>query len=250
MPSSFRPSPPQAEDDFVLFPQGGNAPSDDDYEDDDGMDLDDRRSQGSDVVIPWTSPDTRLRRRETFLQKFTQKFNKPEDDLAIDPQLSSMGCIDKATSDNADNKLDQSSMTEYTARTTRSASIEERHIPSATTHSLPRMPFTLALQQRPGGSEPSSHHGGRSSVNLVQSAVTPAMHHTVSQIPTASKRKEEDDPEDGHPQKKFKPSPKSDFKDNQMPDIFVAAYPDIYNRNTKPAYLSCETEHRDISTLV
>jgi hypothetical protein len=35
-----------------------------------------------------------------------------------------------------------------------------------------------------------------------------------------------------------------------MPDIFIAAYPDTYNRNNKPLYMSCEIEHKDISTLV
>ncbi|OIW34076.1 hypothetical protein CONLIGDRAFT_208300 [Coniochaeta ligniaria NRRL 30616] len=246
--SSFKPSPRPAADDFVLFPHGRDyAPSDDDYDHDGFMDLDDGGSQGSDVVIPWTSPDTRLRRRETFLQKFTQKFNKHEDDPPIDPQLSSVGGIDTPKSSTAYNNLDPAS---YTAGTARNASTEKRPISSVTAHSLPSTPYTMDFQQRPGGSVPPVRHGRSSSVNMMPSAVTPSVQHAISRIPKISKRKEEEDPEDEHPQKKFKPSPKADFKDNQMPDIFVAAHPEVYNRNTKPLYQSCETAHKDISTLV
>lgn len=246
--SSFKPSL-RTENDFVLFPQGGHhAPSDDDYDDDGNMELDDSRSQGSDVVIPWTSPDTRLRRRETFLQNFTQQFSRHEDDLPIDPQLSTVG-TDTSTMNPTENKLDQSSRAEYTARTAQTASINGQHVPSPTTYSMPTTPYTMALQQRPGGSVPPSHHGG-SSVNLKPSAVASSMHHITSQKSVTSKRKEEDDEEDEHPPKKFKLSPRFDFKDNQMPDIFVAAYPETYNRNTRSQYQSCETNHKDISTLV
>jgi hypothetical protein len=76
------------------------------------------------------------------------------------------------------------------------------------------------------------------------------MAHPIHQVVHKSKRKEDEDPEEEHPQKKLKQSPRWDFRDNQMPDIFTAAYPDVYNRETTHEYSSCETEHKDISTLV
>ncbi|KAB5570629.1 hypothetical protein GE09DRAFT_714478 [Coniochaeta sp. 2T2.1] len=251
--SSLKHSPhPADNDDFVLFPHDGDhAPSDDEYDNDGFMDIDDRGSEGSDMVIPWTSPDTRLRRRETFLQNFTRKFNSHEADLPIDPQLSSMGALRPFPETNTTCQGSSlSPRTNYPAGSRPNAPLEVTHDTATNTRSLPNTPLTLALQQRPAGSVPPSHHGRSSSLNMRQSAAAASMRHAVPRLLTTLKRREEDDPQDEHPQKRFKPSPKLDFKDNQMPDIFVAAYPEVYNRNTKPLYSSCETEHKDISTLV
>jgi hypothetical protein len=251
--NEFKPSTNQARNDFVLFPQEhDHVPSDDDYDDDGYMDLDDRGSQGSDVVIPWTSPDTRLRRRETFLQKFTQSFNNPDDDLPIDPQLASVGGIDTLSKPNsADSNINSKPGTDRTAGTRRNASIKEEHTMYASTLAFPSTPFSSALQQRTAGSVPPPNHSrSSSSANGTQSAVAASRQHPMYQVPKTSKRKEDENPDDEHPQKKFKPSSRSNFKDNQMPDIFLAAYPEVYNRETKSSYQSCETEHRDISTLV
>jgi len=249
---SLEQPPRQTQEDFVLFPhEHDDTPSGDEHDDSGYMDADDRCSQGSDVVIPWTSPDTRLRRRETFLQTFHQKFNGPEDDLPIDPRLASLGGVDSLSqSRTAEDNLNLTPHTARTEQTPGDASIKHEHAVSATSQSFPSARFALALQQRPAGSAPPSNHSRKSSATVTQSAVTSSISDPAYQVSKTSKRKEDAERGDEHPQKKFKPSPRSDFRDNQMPDIYVAAYPEVYNREIRPLYQSCETEHKDISTLV
>lgn len=247
--NTSKPSTYHARNDFVLFPEGyDRVPSDHGHVDIGHLDLDDRDSQASDVVIPWTSPDTRLRRRETFLQTFTQKFDRPEDELPIDPQLSAVGGVD-AKSSIAQISLNSSHGTDRDA-TSRNLSVTEEHTMSATEQALPSAASTLALQQRPAGSMVPSNHGRSPSANAMQSPATGSMPSPICQVPRASKRKADDDPEDGNPQKNFKSAPRVDFQENQMPDIFMAAYPEVYNRVSKCLYHSCETKHKNISTLM
>jgi cation transport regulator ChaB len=236
----------------VLFPQDQDASWYDDSHDHDELltDEDDDRSQGSDVVIPWTSPDTRLRKRETFLQKFSQKFNDPEDETPIDPQLSSVGGAAPAAS--TDDIHFTSSLVHGNVSSTRAdVPIKQEHTLSSTTQNYSSEPFTVALQQRhPASVRAPNHSRNSSAVTVTQSNATASMPHPIHRVAKTAKRKEDGDQDEDHPQKKLKPSPRVGFRDNQMPDIFVAAYPEVYNRDTKSLYQSCETEHRDISTLV
>lgn len=253
--NSFKPSPRRAED-FVLYPNAHDHPSSDDGYDDDGpMDDDDRASQDSNVLIPWTSPGTRFRRRETDLQKFTQQFNTPthDEDVPIDPQLSSMGGSDAlSTSNITHSNMQRSPMTDRVMSSSEHVYLGTSCATSSNTQPIPYHSFMLAtcIQQRPSGVVATSQHGRSLSSDLRQSPDNPTMGQGVSRMLATMKRKDENDREDEHRPKKLKSSPKTYFRDNQMPDIFVVAHPNIYNRNTKALYQSCETEHKDISTLV
>lgn len=244
-------SQPQVQNDFILFPhEPGRASSDTEHGNNGHMALDDPGRQAPDVVIPWASPDTRLRRNKTILHTFTQNFGRAEDDLPVDPQLSSVGgAIPHSKSSMAKISPNSSSGADHTA-TRLDPATKEEHTMLATTLSLASPPFMLALQDTLAGSLPPSNHGQSSSGKPMQSPAAVSLPHGTYQVLRASKRKGDEDPEDGHPQKRLKTLPKLDFKENRMPDIFLAAYPKVYNRETRSLYHPCETEHTDISTLV
>lgn len=244
-------SSPQLGNDFVLFPSTTDRSSvmsdDGEYDADGFLDNDDQASQDSEVVIPWTSPEARLRKRETFLEKFTQKFNTPPEgnELPIDPQLSSMDFFTpEATLFGRDGSVHSSLITNpATGRTNTS-------IRSPTVSSKLNALSSFAFRQRPGQYTTPAQRPMSSLAGPYSGFIHPDLRAISRPLPQF-KRKEEDDEDDDRPQKRLKPTAqKPDFKDTQMPDIFKAAYPDIYNKNKKPLYASCDTEHKDISTLV
>lgn len=65
-------------------------------------------------------------------------------------------------------------------------------------------------------------------------------------------KQDDDDDDNGEdrPRKRLKRSETISFRDTEMPDIFFAAHPKIYNRDKKALYGSCHSTHKDISTLV
>jgi len=64
------------------------------------------------------------------------------------------------------------------------------------------------------------------------------------------KQDDSDDNDEERPRKRLRRSDKMDFRDTEMPDIFHAAHPQIYNRDKKALFGSCHSTHKDISTLV
>jgi uncharacterized C2H2 Zn-finger protein len=56
--------------------------------------------------------------------------------------------------------------------------------------------------------------------------------------------------EDHRQSKKGKPNPTDAFSDDDMPDIFRYAHPDLYGIDTKGKSSACHTTHKNISTLV
>lgn len=252
------------QDDFLLYDQDGGEAAVSSYESDDGDDEpQDPNSQESDVVVPWTSPETRLQRRKTDLLEFSEKFNQIDrtssaerSDVPIDPDLALIQTSNtlipsadkfrpegKGIPSHSKKRLGYSPPGELDI----SANVSEAVRSSA------GATYSPSFRQAPGSSY-SQRHGGPSRTGFeyylpAQEAPQQARNRRLPPI----KRKEdeeEDDDDDEPPQKKLKASPESRFNDSQMPDIFHAAYPDTYNKDKKPLYQSCHTSHHDISTLV
>jgi hypothetical protein len=246
--------------DFLLYDEVPGHPAmlsyDSDAVDDEMMDVDEPNSQDSDVVVPWTSPETRLQRRKTDLQNFTQKFHHTStaaDGPPIDPQLSAFhpyatqsqpmdgdkGSQAPGIANHAARRLGYSPPSELGISTAVSTAV--RSSAGATYSPSFRQRTDAPVQQRGGHS-----YGGFAFPPMPQATNQQARPRLLPPV----KRKEDDDEDDEHPPKRLKTCPAFDFKDSQMPDVFHTAYPDIYNRDRKPIYSSCHTQHQDISTLV
>ncbi|KAL2258724.1 hypothetical protein VTK26DRAFT_7856 [Humicola hyalothermophila] len=251
--SSIAPGPPPsllappANVDFVLF--------DDDQADAIGEDDDNLypvygEGQAPESYLPWTSPMTRLRKNESFIEMFTQAYN---------------GALDKMTTGNGVNEAQVDPiLSDETLHDIQS------HQPGADDGMLGadvvvkvESPALAAdkffPEKRNQGShsgvsqgEPRQHTVWTSAQQPFDKRKTGAAQRTSgSSTPQAPpKRGGGFSGDSGRPNKKPRPSPPEDFTDTSMPDIFRHAHPHIYDRDQNERYASCHTLHRDISTLV
>ncbi|KAK4216095.1 hypothetical protein QBC37DRAFT_280314 [Rhypophila decipiens] len=246
--------------DFVLYPydNDGSIMLEDEEDEDDSYDP--QRGQDSQVYLPWTSPNTRLRRNENFLETFSQTYNGPPDrpagntDGLIDPSLPQYTSVDLTAAGMSDpanfytsQPLIKTEVVNTTAEQLRvnqpdsrrgSLSDDARYkrslptIQNATYPSSGQGQPTIATSSMPGG----------------------RLSYSSSGKPILARRRDGDDEEsedeNRSPLKRRRSNPVENFSDTDMPDIFRFAHPRIYDRDQKEKFSPCHSSHRDISTLV
>jgi uncharacterized C2H2 Zn-finger protein len=257
-----RETPPAHQGDWILYdnePDQSSMPFSASHSiDGELLEFEAPNSQDPNVVVLWTSPGTRLERRKTDLENFTQKFHHDSaagDGVPIDPQLlpSELDTRRCRLADNARNG--ESSLV------VNSAAVSSRHSPSSSSPDVSTAVRSSAggapsrtARQRPGDSETPRQHGmGPLNIPLVAGAPGPPSHQPIPPKHPVHKRDEDDedqDKDDEHQKKRLKTSPTLNFEENRMLDIFHARYPHVYHRDKKAIYSSCHTVHQDISTLV
>ncbi|KAK4227695.1 hypothetical protein QBC38DRAFT_363513 [Podospora fimiseda] len=242
--SSISPQPflgPQPGMDFVLFDDQADAYGEDD---DDSSNNYTFQNQAPDTYIPWTSPTTRVRKAENFIQEFTQTYNgvlntKPADgsfqhDALLDPRLAYHSPLSIQTYQSSD---DHSVIGEPIIKM-------ESPITSMKSYS----PIKRKYEPMDGTSQeskPSSTPAYESAIPRQASLATRAPSKTPS-----SHRRESFGEDSRRPDKRPRIDPTENFTDTNMPDIFRYAHPHIYDRDQKETFSPCHTLHRDISTLV
>jgi len=233
-PTSSLVSPNQ---DFVLFPYDNDASIALGEDDDDDMGYDHPQGQDSQVYLPWTSPTTRIRRNENFIEMFTQTYNgAPErpagdNDGLIDPGLPQYTHADLPVIGGSDPVGIYSAQTFIKAEPPNttiervSLSRPKSRTGSFTVDPRERRPLPV-IQTAAGG--PSQGGGGRlgpsgSSAPVDQTA------YTDFKSTLCRRRTDDDDTEDENqsPQKRQRSNPGENFSDTDMPDIFRFAHPRI-----------------------
>jgi hypothetical protein len=207
--------------DFILFDEHADALGDDDdqlfpcYGD----------SQNPESYLPWTSPVTRLRDNELFIEKFSQRYDgiqgKPRgvpdpSTSGLVPVLSPFGLYnlqhqeveDRVQSvDNVFIKLEPADME------------ADMVFPRKRKHEAVETPSSAPAQSIPSTSGMAPQRSRKAGTG--QAALTPSGPPGVSNAGGSSS-------EDGRrPKKKPKHNPAEDFTDTSMPDIFRHAHPHI-----------------------
>ncbi|KAK3322388.1 hypothetical protein B0H66DRAFT_201723 [Apodospora peruviana] len=248
--------------DFVLFPYDTDQSVILGEDDDDDIGFDHPQGQDSQVYLPWTSPNTRIRRNENFIEKFTQTYNgAPErirfedSDSLIDPGLPQYTHID----------LPGFRGVEHQNSYPNHIPVKEEAVVTVIEQSSPTKPESRKNSVCVGS--PSE----RRTLSALQTAFHAPSHNERRSFPVTStpagqaahspakgtslrRRMDDDDNDDEDenqsPQKRRRSNPVENFTDTDMPDIFRFAHPRIYDRDQKEKYSPCHSSHRDISTLV
>ena len=220
---------------------------------------------GADVYIPWTSPVTRLRNNENFLEQFSQTYaaDYQGDDewlkIPVDPQLYTSAPRDG----NAAGK----------ALTPEAASRHENSLKALPAVLTPQASPTVKTQVLTPLSEPSpflnqcpwaTREGmAPHDVESDPGSGFPTTRGLRSGNPGQSKRPgkrsvkfsrdSDGSEEDGEPPNKRNKAPGGNADQAGDPIMicpFRAAHPEIYDMRRDQKYLSCHTEHGNISTVV
>ncbi|KAK4106533.1 hypothetical protein N658DRAFT_439080 [Parathielavia hyrcaniae] len=243
VPSSSPPSAVTPGMDFVLF--------DDDQADAIGDDDDHFYPSYSDApdsqsYLPWSSPMTRLRKNEQFIETFSQTYEVFQDKPSMD----------RCTSNTEGDSI-LSNYTFYDDRRHQHVDCHDHPLGEAAIKvESPVMTFDDVSPTK-RRYEPVEAHGA----DAGPTSPTPG----VDQQHDRRGRARRGPPtrscagsiygdgggEDGcQPRKRPRLNPVESFTDTSMPDIFRYAHPDIYDRNRDEKYAPCHTTHREISTLV
>ncbi|KAK4163499.1 hypothetical protein QBC43DRAFT_212887 [Cladorrhinum sp. PSN259] len=238
--SSISPQPflgPQPGMDFVLFDDQIDAYGEDD---DDNYTY---QNSAPDTYLPWTSPTTRVRKAESFIQEFTQTYNgalavKPaggnfQNDALLDPRLAYHSPLSIQTYQSGD---DSSVIGETAIK-----------MESPITPMKSYSPVKRKYEPMDGSSQDSKTPGASAYGSAVPRQASLA---TRGPSKTPSHRRESFGEDSRRPDKKPRLDPIENFTDTSMPDIFRYAHPQIYDRDQKETFSPCHTLHRDISTLV
>lgn len=220
---------------------------------------------GADVYIPWTSPVTRLRNNENFLEQFSETYaaSYQGDDewlkIPVDPQLYTSAPRDG----NAAGK----------ALTPEAASRHESSLKALTAVLTPQASPTIKTQVLTPLSEPSpflnqcpwatregmAPHDVESDPGSGFDAARGLRSGNQGQSKRPGKRSvkfsrdSDGSEEDGEPPNKRNKAPGGNADqagDPKMICPFRAAHPEIYDLGRDQKYLSCHTEHHNISTVV
>jgi len=204
---------PPHDQDFILYPSdnAGQQMNIDDEEED--YDLDDVSShdQSSQTYVPWTSPNTRLRRNETLLENFDQQYDGSHasfgsNDLMIDPDLPRY-----MPTDFGDDKT----------------SVKPE--PESTT--LPQDEFTSRPNNDRRGSggqtqpqRSSTPENGQSKLISSSDPISKSLGFSSRSTTDRRHKREDDSPE---PRKRQKHNEPENFTDLDMPCIFRFAHPTV-----------------------
>lgn len=222
---------------------------------------------GADVYIPWTSPVTRLRNNENFLEQFSQTYasDYQGDDewlkIPVDPQLYTSAPRDdngasKVLTPEAANRQENSLKALPIVLTPQASPTVKTQVLTPLSDSSP------FLNQCPwatrDGIAPHDVESDPGSVPTFR-GVRSASHGQPSRpgkrpirFPRGFDDSDDDDDDDEPPNKRNKaPDGKKDQGgDPKMICPFRAEHPEIYDLKHDPKYLSCHTEHENISTVV
>lgn len=220
---------------------------------------------GADVYIPWTSPVTRLRNNENFLEQFSQAYStgyQGDDEwlkIPVDPQLYTSAPRDGNTAGKA--------------LTPEAASRRENSLKALPTVLTPQASPTIKTQVLTPLSEPSPFlnqcpwatreglaphdvesdpEGGFSGARGLRSG-NPGQSKRLGKRSVRFSRESDDSEEDAEPPNKRNKAPggKADQSgDPKMICPFRTAHPEIYDASRGLKYHSCHTEHDNISTVV
>jgi hypothetical protein len=218
-PPPFLAPPPGM--DFVLFDDDQDAIG----EDDDHLYTAYGGAQGLESYLPWTSPMTRLRKNETFIEMFTQTYNGALDktstandtnDVDVDPMLSDETLHHIQNHERASTRALFAS--DVVIKVESPIMMADAYLPRKRKYEPIEASANpkLATFMASGDQSFSNRTAGAG-----QALSTPAK-------PWAPSR-DGDGPDEGNrrPRKKSKPNSAEDFTDTSMPDIFRHAHPDI-----------------------
>jgi len=228
--------------DFVLFPDDPVRRRDEDQEHGYGASEDDE----SGVLIPWTSPTTRILKNQSMLDMFSEAYGTSSKttpaDCMIDPSLRQHGHIPG-----------------YEGLVHGLADVERPVKSEPTNSGIDRVSWDggSGTGSAPADSPSDSRNSSAaysSQFNTPQDHVLdfsgpPAKLGQMGWLPSKLRGRGSDE-DDHRPEKKLKPATGEDFSDCSMPDIFRCAHPQIYDRDQMEKYSPCHSVHRDISTLV
>ncbi|KAJ9150663.1 Zinc finger transcription factor ace1 [Pleurostoma richardsiae] len=220
-------------------------------------------SYGTQAFIPWTSPMTRLRKNETFLQDFTESYKTESPTMG---DASGVLPIDPALTEALNN---------YTMTTTGSHDTSNTlSAPTSGVHAhlrlLPPLDTDVGVKKN-NSSSPSAGLGtnpvyGQAPYYKVEetstgrvSAASGKRSSGHGRMPSGQSEiivslgsvhdDENDDEEDEPPRKRARTETDDGFDDMEMPCPFRASHPDIYNVDNNDRYGSCHTKHKNISTI-
>lgn len=244
-------------DDFLLFPEDADHTivighdKDGDHE---LINLDDRDPyedrRNSQVFIPWTSPSTRFRANVTLLRRFSQAYEPSDksvdDELLIDLRLSQIDPnLNSPSASMIDRLLPSASSSggSVVLAPPEDGTVGDMHSSNIRGRAEAAAPTSQGQAAATSSSNSTNPTGPGNPGNQDK----PGLH-----LPPPLKQDDDDDDDNGEdrPRKRLKRSETISFRDTEMPDIFFAAHPKIYNRDKKALYGSCHSTHKDISTLV
>ncbi|KAK1826955.1 hypothetical protein QBC39DRAFT_186761 [Podospora conica] len=228
--------------DFVLFPDDPAHRGDEDHEHGYGASEDDE----SGVLIPWTSPTTRILKNQSMLDMFSEAYGTASKatppDCMIDPSLRQHGQIPG-----------------YNAMVHGVSGVDRPVKLEPTNFAVDRLSWDGGSGT---GSAPADSPSDRRDSSAAYSSQLntphdhcldfsgpPAKPGQMGWLPSKPRRRGSDE-DDNRPEKKFKSTTAEEFTDSNMPDIFRFAHPHIYDRDQMEKYSPCHSFHRDISTLV
>ncbi|KAL2271643.1 hypothetical protein VTJ83DRAFT_1014 [Remersonia thermophila] len=194
----------------------------------------------ADAYLPWTSPMTRLKKAEGFIERFSQTYKGTQE--GQDTPMS--GCSSAPGS--ALSPLVYPGAHQYPPRPGAHGSMIKVESPVLTLDSV-----------FPGNSKYESIDGAlfepKQDPDVAPPGASDAGQGAPLHLPKGSgtfQRGNSNSDNDCIPRKKQRPSPVEDFTDTSMPDIFRFAHPEIYDKSRRDRYSPCHTVHREISTLV
>ncbi|SPQ22447.1 5e866058-37d7-4381-a2d3-dfaba0a65ff5 [Thermothielavioides terrestris] len=233
--------------DFVLFDDDGEA--DAVGEEDDSLYGGYGDSEGAGSYLPWTSPSTRLRKNELFIEMFSQAYNSAEDKTAMTTDPGDAEAASGLSEPTPPRGIQVPNQGGDHGQFVGDMAIKIESPVMAVKAITPRKRNHEPVEADPAETGRSSLPAGGNSLSGNHKA------QAGQAMPTGQRaRVFPDQSGDGddcfRPKKKSKPDPSEDFTDKSMPDIFHYAHPQIYNRNRSDKYSPCHTVHREISTLV
>ncbi len=227
---SNHPSQPPFGSDFILFQDDHDQPmvmGED--EEERNLQYSDTRDDDSQVVIPWTSPTTRLRNNRSVIDMFTQTYNGPPHktishvDAMIDPALAHYTPLPVA---------------DYQRTEAPAVSVVVSPVKAEALGNGPDQ-FSSWAESSDPSSAPDDSPSERRNSSATYSSHFHTPHNTsldfngppaqASELEWSSSKmhRRGSDEDDHRPEKKFKSGPTEDFTDTNMPDIFRFAHPEI-----------------------
>lgn len=224
---------------------------------------------GQDIYNPWSSPVTRFRNNETYLQEFPQSYSPgtpitiPDHEwlrVPVDLRLYNSCSTGTNTPENTPTSSVYSTREELfralpTIVTPKSSPVPTNQVLTPVSDTSP-----IRLQQSVCNSEATTPQDversvgqGQSSVQGLDAASSGYINsYGKRQVRFESERRDDSDEEDEPPIKRTRVmrGVDDDDSDPRMFCPFRVAHPEIYDMEMDSRYSSCHTEHSHISTVV
>lgn len=221
---------------------------------------------GADVYIPWTSPVTRLRNNENFLEQFSHAYAagyQGDDEwlkIPVDPQLYTSAPRDgnvagKALTPEAGSRHDNPLKTLSNVLTPQASPTIKTQVLTPLSEPSPFLnQCSWATREGLAPHDVESDPGCGFPATRGLRSGNPGQPKRPGKRPVRFSRESDgSEDDDGEPPNKRNKAPdgKADQSgDPKMICPFRAAHPEIYDLSRDQKYLSCHTEHDNISTVV